>query len=235
MKHLELLERALKQEKLAHAYLLSGNDRKGKEELVESFLPMLFPETNLRVHPDVFFVDPVNDIIAIDQVRQLKDRLSYSAWRGGYKAAVVNSAELMGQDAQAALLKLLEEPKGNTVLFLITEYPALLLGTMRSRAQELKMNVFPQRARTPGLLAKLQQASIAERFAFAAKAAEDPKEMYQTLLGILRELRSQLFLEAKLGTKDSLSTLRSFQKVLYQLRSTNVNCKLAAERILLEL
>jgi DNA polymerase III delta prime subunit len=44
----------------------------------------------------------------------------------------------MNQEAQSAFLKTLEEPKGNTILILITEYPERLFSTILSRVQKIK-------------------------------------------------------------------------------------------------
>lgn len=44
----------------------------------------------------------------------------------------------MNQESQSCFLKTLEEPKGNSFLILITEYPYLLLPTILSRVQKIK-------------------------------------------------------------------------------------------------
>ncbi|MDP2735030.1 MAG: hypothetical protein Q8P12_02375 [bacterium] len=236
MKHLEYLQHAAKQGKLAHAYLFSGNDGTAKERLVKELLEFLLGPLSAKPHPDVVLVSPENNEITIGQVRRLKEQLALSCWQGPWKVAVLRKAERMNQEAQSAFLKLLEEPRGNTILIMLTEHPALLFQTIRSRAQELRMYAFPEPALpNAGLLSKLKGAPLADRFAFAAKAAEDPAELQKTLLGLLCELRLEFLAEAGQGKVALASSLRSFQEVLYQLRSTNVNPRLAAERIFLEL
>jgi DNA polymerase-3 subunit delta' len=54
------------------------------------------------------------------------------------KAAIINSAHLMTKEAQNCFLKTLEEPKGNALIILISEYPHLLLPTILSRCQTIK-------------------------------------------------------------------------------------------------
>ena len=44
----------------------------------------------------------------------------------------------MNQEAQNCFLKILEEPKGDTVLILVTEYPEMLLPTIISRLQKIR-------------------------------------------------------------------------------------------------
>jgi len=51
---------------------------------------------------------------------------------------VIDKAHLMTREAQNCFLKTLEEPKGKTLLILITNYPLLLLPTILSRVQEMR-------------------------------------------------------------------------------------------------
>lgn len=59
--------------------------------------------------------------------------LKSSTGRG--KVFVVEQAELMGSDAQNALLKTLEEPAAQTLIVLLTDQPDAMLQTIRSRTQ----------------------------------------------------------------------------------------------------
>jgi DNA polymerase-3 subunit delta' len=59
----------------------------------------------------------------------------YSA---NFKAVIINEAHLMNQEAQGALLKTLEEPKGNTIIILISSSPEHLLPTILSRVEMIK-------------------------------------------------------------------------------------------------
>jgi DNA polymerase-3 subunit delta' len=63
--------------------------------------------------------------------------MSSTAWLGGYQIAIIDEAELLSEEASNALLKLLEEPSGQVVFFLITTNDQKLLPTIRSRTQLL--------------------------------------------------------------------------------------------------
>src|SRR6185503_13422081 len=58
---------------------------------------------------------------------------------GGRRVAVVADAEWLNQEAQNALLRLLEEPPPRTTLVLVTATPAGLLATVRSRCQKVAL------------------------------------------------------------------------------------------------
>jgi len=236
MNHLEALKRAHQKGKLAHAYLLSGNDTAGKERVIQGFVAFLLGPQKTNAHTDVLILTPEKDEIVIGQIRKLKERLSLSAWASPYKIGIIMSADRMNQEAQSAFLKLLEEPSGNTLLFLEAQHSSLLLDTIRSRTQELCLYRFEeQREQKTNLLFKLQKSSLAERFAFAQRESQDPKLLYETLLRLEQEARLELLHQLRYGKAGSLKILRVFQEVLTALRQTQVNTRFAAERILLEL
>lgn len=90
-------------------------------------------------HPDWFWLAPEEKgkAIKIDSVRDLVTAMAQTAQQGGRKLAVLEPAEAMNRNAANALLKTLEEPSGATVLLLISDSPARLLPTIRSRCQRL--------------------------------------------------------------------------------------------------
>jgi DNA polymerase-3 subunit delta' len=91
-------------------------------------------------HPDVTIVEPASPgkQMGIDEARQLIHAMSLKPARRGPRVAIVRDAQLLTLHAQSALLKLLEEPPGFAVIVLVTENPASLLATLRSRCQILR-------------------------------------------------------------------------------------------------
>ncbi len=92
-------------------------------------------------HPDHLRVYLQEDAaeIRVDQIRELSADLALKSHGGGYKVAILNPADRMNQNAANSLLKTLEEPTDNTVLLLISENPARLPATIRSRCQSIRM------------------------------------------------------------------------------------------------
>lgn len=85
-------------------------------------------------HPDVIVLTP-NPSIGIESIRELTSFLNSKPILSKHKIAYLIDAHLLTIPAQNALLKTLEEPPGNSHLFLITSQPFRLLPTILSRVQ----------------------------------------------------------------------------------------------------
>jgi DNA polymerase-3 subunit delta' len=77
--------------------------------------------------------------IVVGHVRELVEFLTRTSAEGGWRVALVDSAETMNPNATNALLKILEEPPAQCLLLLTTSVPGALLPTIRSRCHQLKM------------------------------------------------------------------------------------------------
>ncbi len=75
--------------------------------------------------------------IAIDDVRKLIGFFSKTSTEGGWRIAIVDSADEMNRASANALLKILEEPPKNTIFFLLAHAPGKLLPTVVSRCRQL--------------------------------------------------------------------------------------------------
>jgi DNA polymerase-3 subunit delta' len=89
------------------------------------------------VHPDFTYVSrPVGrSEVLIDQVRELISRLGIRPSRSPVRMAIVDDAEVLGEPAQNALLKTLEEPPGHAIIIMVTASERALLDTVRSRTR----------------------------------------------------------------------------------------------------
>jgi DNA polymerase-3 subunit delta' len=86
------------------------------------------------LHPDVSVVVPgESGSIKIDAVREEIRKTAYKPFEGRRRVIIFDDAEALGDDAQNALLKTLEEPPAGSVLILVTAQPHQLLPTVRSR------------------------------------------------------------------------------------------------------
>lgn len=91
-------------------------------------------------HPDLHTAAPVKkariiDVEAIDGIIELASlRPMEASWR----VFILYEADRMRGPAQNHLLKTLEEPLGRSLFILVTEYPQLLLPTIRSRCQRVR-------------------------------------------------------------------------------------------------
>ncbi len=74
-------------------------------------------------------------IITVKESDEISRKLNLKSSQGGYKISLVWLPERMNDASANKLLKLIEEPPSQTVFLLVTEEPALLLETIRSRTQ----------------------------------------------------------------------------------------------------
>ena len=73
--------------------------------------------------------------IPIEDIRELKRMLSFAPAGNAWRVVIIDGAERMSAPAANAFLKILEEPPGQTIFFLISPDPEHVLATIRSRAQ----------------------------------------------------------------------------------------------------
>jgi len=78
--------------------------------------------------------------INIDQIRTLNHFFHESAIDGMSKFIIIDSTDDLNINASNALLKILEEPKNNTYIFLISHNLSSVLPTIRSRCLKIKFN-----------------------------------------------------------------------------------------------
>ena len=152
----DILRRALSGGRLAHAYLFAGPEGVGKRLMALAVARVLFctegtgcgecpacRKLGHRNHPDLHVLEPDGNSIKIEQVRAIQRDLSLRPLEGRRKVCLIEAAELMTTAAANALLKTLEEPRGDTLLILLSSQPQRLLETIRSRCQMLQ---FPRQS-----------------------------------------------------------------------------------------
>ncbi len=142
----------IEQKNLPHALLLTGHRGIGKQRFAQQLAELLLCNEKLPepcgeckgcrliaagTHPDLRIVTPPEDkhVIGVDQIRELSHYLSLTALYSGYQVVLITPADLMNINAANSLLKTLEEPPANTLLLLLSERPAALPATIRSRCQ----------------------------------------------------------------------------------------------------
>src|SRR6202007_1846163 len=77
--------------------------------------------------------------LTVDEVRKLAGFFGMTSGAGGWRVAIVDTADDMNANAANALLKMLEEPPSRAMLLLLTNAPGRLLPTIRSRCQRLQL------------------------------------------------------------------------------------------------
>ena len=148
----ELFTKLIQQNTLQHAYIFEGVAGSGKLELAvwvaqslfcqnknEDMPPCLECNNCLRIvqeeHPDVSVVEPDGLSIKVDQVRAIKDEFSKSGMESRKKILIVKDMDKMTTGAANSLLKFIEEPEGEIIIFLLTTSLQQMLPTIVSRSQ----------------------------------------------------------------------------------------------------
>ena len=143
----------MKSNRFAHALLVCGEQGIGIDEFAEDVARHRICSTpadrgcrdckscQLLVagnHPDMMRVVPTGaaNEVKVDQIREVVAFLAQTPQIADWKVVLIAQAHRMNTNAANALLKVLEEPQGNTLLLLVSDRPQLLLPTVRSRCQK---------------------------------------------------------------------------------------------------
>ena len=157
----DLLKR-YKSNNLPNSILIHGLSGIGKRtflnKLVKNIINIEFKDNNVdhhlnlfknNTHPNIKIIEKEIDSktgkiktnITIDQIRRLKTFLnSTSIIQNSSKIVIIDSADYLNISSANSMLKILEEPKENTYIFLISNQISLLLPTIRSRCLKIKFN-----------------------------------------------------------------------------------------------
>lgn len=208
-----ILRRALKNQRIAHAYLFEGPDGIGKKLTALAFVRALLCQNGTGCgdcpacrkvdhnnHPDIHLLDAEGTSLKIDQIRSLQQKLSLRPLEGSYKICLIDGAEHFSPGAANALLKTLEEPQPNTLIILLTSHPERLLLTILSRCQRLPFSRLPKQ-QLAAILAQKLELSHTEASVLAALS----EGSFKKALGQNR----QLYLEKRHKLIQALSALSS--------------------------
>src|SRR3989338_11112496 len=193
----QFLKKAAELGRIPHALLFYGQDSGEKMSAALEFVKLVNgPEALEGVRPDLVVIEPQEDKeIKIAQIRELHNKLSLKSYSAPFKAAIINQAHYLNQEAQSAFLKLLEEPKGDTIFILITEYPEMLLPTILSRVERLRFYSSSKCALSKEeaeKISKIVKSDLAKLFHYAKELADDPKNLRKTLEAWLNYFREVL-------------------------------------------
>jgi DNA polymerase III subunit delta' len=136
---LEYLQRAHEQNRLAHAYLITGPAGSGKHLLAADLASLVngTPATDVfsAKAREIFVARPESKSrrIVIEQIRDLEHALQMRALNARRKVAIIPDADRLQPQAANAFLKTLEEPPKDSLLLLLSALPEALPETILSR------------------------------------------------------------------------------------------------------
>lgn len=119
---------------LPHVLLLSGPSGVGKTTIARILRKML------RCFDHDFCEMNLADLRGIDEVRKIRQRVNLAPMGGECRIWLLDECHKLTNDAQNALLKLLEDTPSHVYFFLCTTDPQRLIQTIKTRATEIKLS-----------------------------------------------------------------------------------------------
>jgi DNA polymerase III subunit delta' len=118
--------------------------------------------------------------ITVEDVRAVLHLFQQSAGEGGWRMAIIDSADDLNASSANALLKLIEEPPPRSLFFLVAHHPGRILPTIRSRCRLLSLQRLDEPALASATRAALEAAgekiSDADLARACARAEGSPRE-----------------------------------------------------------
>lgn len=125
----KVLEAAVAQKKIAHAYLFAGGRGTGKTSMARALAHAAGTSD-----ADIYEMDAASNR-GIDEIRELRDGVSTLPFESAYKFYIIDEAHALTPQAWQALLKTLEEPPSHVVFVLATTEFDRVPETIISRCQ----------------------------------------------------------------------------------------------------
>ena len=165
---------------LHHAYLFEGDTEIGQTYLEDLLLRLGIDRAQ---NPDYFVFE--NEAFTVGEARVLTERAQGRAF-GSKKIFVIKSPRYT-PESQNALLKTLEEPTENTHFFLLLSERDLLLPTLLSRLEVVRMNGSEKKQKDAEDFLKLLPT---ERILFSKKFVDKEKPLAPFLDALLSVLKT---------------------------------------------
>ncbi len=241
----DVLEKAIKNKKIAHAYLFSGGRGTGKTSVARILA------RNLGVtDKDLFEMDAASNR-GIDDIRELREGVYAMPFESPYKFYIIDEAHMLTKEAWNALLKTLEEPPAHVIFVLATTDRDKVPDTIQSRCEvysfkqpnrEILAQIVTDVAKKEGyslersaaeLVALLAEGSFRDALSILQKVltvSKDKKIDVSEVEEVSGAPRSELIrtLISAIGKKDADTALKTIRKTV----EANIDARILARLLI---
>ena len=214
-----------------HSFLIASKNKKNANDYVNNLC------NREKINPMDINLQTYAKAMGIEDVRNIQKSILLKPFRGNAKAVVIQAYENITQEAQNALLKVLEEPPANTIIIISVSRKELVLPTIISRCKiiELKENELNLTSedflQISNALNMILNGKIGSKLKIAQDIAGNKEETaawFEKMIIFVREKLIENYNDPKY-----LEFLKQLQQAYKNIKSTNVNKRVALENLFL--
>lgn len=171
-KIVKVINNAIINGKISHAYLFSGPRGTGKTTTAKIIAKMVNCKNlknglpcdicencvNFNISNDIVEIDAASNN-GVEEIRELRDKVNLVPTNSRYKVYIIDEVHMLTTQAFNALLKTLEEPPKHVIFILATTEPYKVPLTVSSRCQKFQFNKIDDEE----IVTRLKQISMKEK------------------------------------------------------------------------
>ncbi|MBN1383518.1 MAG: DNA polymerase III subunit gamma/tau [Elusimicrobia bacterium] len=215
-----VLKNAIKEERIAHGYIFSGQRGVGKTTTARIFAKALNCKDGPKEEPcdkcdscrgilkgtslDLLELDAASNR-GIDEIRDLRENVKYAPSVSKYKIYIIDEVHMLTNEAFNALLKTLEEPPSHVIFIFATTSTQKIPATILSRCQRFNFKPLSIKEISEQLIKIAEKEDVKIDEKAVALIARSAGGALRDALSVFDQVIS--FCGSKIGAQDVISIL----------------------------